>query len=81
MQIKVCGFECSRTTALLEAAKELCSVLELGEVTSLANADEMKGYGISNTPALVVDDELIFQGCAMSSEGIRTMLLKKGLIS
>lgn len=72
------GFSCSRTTNL----KASCdAVVEAWsgehEVEVVTSADVMKTYGISNTPALVVDDQLLFQGCAMSSKGIKALLEKR----
>jgi hypothetical protein len=36
----------------------------------------MKELGVKNTPALVVDDVLLFQGCAMSEAGVQSLLEK-----
>ena len=82
MNLKVLGFACSRTTRLKEACEQLLPSLP-GEhqISCIEDAEVMKAMGVSNTPALAIDDVVLFQGCAMSSKGIRKIMEQRALIS
>lgn len=77
MKFQVCGFKCSRTRRLVESCSTLIEQLQDQSILELLeDADLMNKMGIKNTPALIVDGQILFQGCAMSPEGIREMLKK-----
>jgi hypothetical protein len=82
VNFKVLGFACSRTTRLKEACELLLTSLPGDhQLTCVEEAEEMKAMGVSNTPALAIDDVVLFQGCAMSAIGIRKIMEKHALIS
>jgi hypothetical protein len=39
----------------------------------------MKELGVKHTPALAVDNVLLFQGCAMSEAGVQALLEKQNM--
>ncbi len=75
MKLIILGFKCSRTTKLRDTCLELLhkwnnnSSLEI-----IDDQDKIDQFGVKNTPALVVDNIILFQGCAMSGSGIETMI-------
>jgi protein-disulfide isomerase len=73
----VLGFECSRTTKLHKACLDLVEKWNNESCVELVNdTATMKKFGVSNTPALVVNNNLLFEGCSMSADGIEKMLHK-----
>ena len=81
MKFEVCGFECSRTTKLTTSVSSLVLSRQNKDdsVVCIQDAEQMKELGVKNTPALVVDDVLLFQGCAMSEAGVQALLEKQNM--
>ena len=80
MKFQVYGFDCSRTQKLQASCEELVRQMNNQSTCEvIKNAEAMKAIGILNTPALVIDGKLLFQGCAMSASGIAEMLKKLAL--
>ncbi len=76
MKIKVLGSGGCSTCAKLERnVKE--AVKELGlnaEIVKVEDYQEMMSYGIAATPALVVDEELLFEGWAPNIYELKKIL-------
>lgn len=75
MEIKILGSNCSRCKKLEENTRK--AVKELGIDANIEKVSEYKdivSYGVMNTPALVVNDEVKFSGMVPSPEEIKKYL-------
>jgi small redox-active disulfide protein 2 len=75
MIVKILGSGCANCNKLEEATRE--AVAELGldaEVVKVTEFEDIMGYGIMSTPALVVDEEVKFAGRVPSLDEIKTAL-------
>jgi hypothetical protein len=75
MKMIILGFKCSRTTKLRDTCLELLGKWDNGSSLEVIEDETMFAqFGIKNTPTLVVDNIVLFQGSAMSGPGIETMI-------
>ena len=64
MKIKILGSEnCANCEKLLANTQQVVEKLKIeDEVTKVTDIKEILNYGIISTPALVIDDKVIFNG-------------------
>lgn len=75
MQIIILGSGCANCRKLEENVKK--AVAELGikaKISKITDYAKMAEYGISATPALVIDDEVVLSGTYSSSQAIKEIL-------
>ena len=75
MIIKILGSGCAKCKKLESNAKE--AVKEIGidaTVEKVQDMEEIIGYGVMNTPALVVDEKVMAMGKVLSKEEIKKYL-------
>jgi len=77
MEIKILGTGCSNCKNLEKATREAVAELNL-DATVVKEEDIVKimSYGIMRTPALVLDEKVLFYGRVPSVSEIKEMLLK-----
>jgi len=76
MQIKVLGAGCCSKCATLMKATET-AVSELGidtTVEEITDIEKIISYNVMRTPALVVDEEVLSTGKALSINEVKTIL-------
>jgi small redox-active disulfide protein 2 len=78
MEIKILGTGCSNCKNLEKATREAVAELNL-DATVVKEEDIVKimSYGIMRTPALVLDEKVLFYGRVPSVTEIKEMLIKK----
>jgi small redox-active disulfide protein 2 len=78
MEIKVLGTGCTNCKNLEKATREAVAELNL-DASVIKEEDIVKimGYGIMRTPALVVDEKVLFYGRVPSVSELKEMLSKK----
>ena len=78
MEIKILGTGCSNCKNLEKATREAVAELNL-DATVVKEEDIVKimSYGIMRTPALVLDEKVLFYGRVPSVNEIKEMLTKK----
>ena len=75
MKLEILGMGCKKCKKLYENAEK--AVNELGidaEIVKVENLDEIHGYGVLMTPALVINGEVKSTGKALSAEEIKKYL-------
>ncbi len=76
MDIKILGSGCPNCKRLEENAK--LAVAELGikaTVSKVTEIEKIMEYGVMGTPALVVDNEVLFSGRVPSAKDLKNLLL------
>lgn len=72
MEIKILGTGCPKCLNLEKAAREAAESFDfeinVGKVTSI---DEIMDYGVMMTPALVINEQVVSSGKALSVEQIK----------
>lgn len=78
MEIKILGTGCSNCKNLEKATREAVAELNL-DATVVKEEDIVKimSYGIMRTPALVLDEKVLFYGRVPSVSELKVMLSKK----
>jgi small redox-active disulfide protein 2 len=78
MEIKILGTGCSNCKNLEKATREAVAELNL-DATVVKEEDIVKimGYGIMRTPALVLDEKVLFYGRVPSVSELKDILMKK----
>jgi small redox-active disulfide protein 2 len=77
MEIKILGTGCSNCRNLEKATREAVAELNLeASVVKEEDITKIMGYGIMRTPALVVNEKVLFFGRVPSVSEIKEMLLK-----
>lgn len=78
MEIKILGTGCSNCKNLEKATREAVAELNL-DATVVKEEDIVKimSYGIMRTPALVLDEKVLFYGRVPSVSEIKEMLSNK----
>lgn len=75
MIIKILGSGCSKCIKLTENTKEAVAKLGIeAEIVKVEDFKEIMGYGVMSTPAMVVDEKLMFYGKVMKTEEIMNLL-------
>ncbi len=75
MIIKILGSGCKNCKKLEESAQQ--AVKELGieaTIEKVESLQEIMGYGVMKTPALVVDEEVKSSGRVLSAEDVKKYL-------
>lgn len=77
MNIKVLGTGCSKCKSLEQATKN--AVAEMGmsaEVEKVEDIVKIMGYGVMQTPALVINDKVAFAGRVPSVTELKEIITK-----
>ena len=77
MEIKVLGTGCPKCKALEKATREV--VAESGieaNITKVEDIMDIMSYGVSSTPALVVDGKVVLKGRLPSNSELKELLTK-----
>ena len=75
MNIKILGSGCKNCKKLEENTKKALEELGLSvEVQKVEDFKEIMKYGVMQTPALVVDEEVKFSGKVLKAEDIKEYL-------
>jgi len=77
MEIKVLGTGCPKCKALEKATREV--VAESGieaNITKVEDIMDIMSYGVSSTPALVVDGKVVLKGRMPSTSELKELLTK-----
>ena len=77
MEIKVLGTGCPKCKALEKATREV--VAETGieaNITKVEDIMDIMSYGVSSTPALVVDGKVVLKGRLPSTSELKELLTK-----
>ena len=77
MELKVLGTGCSKCKNLEKAVRD--AVAELGvqaEVSKVEDIVEIMGYGVMQTPALVIDEKVVMKGRVPTVSEIKEIILK-----
>jgi len=77
MEIKVLGTGCPRCKALEKVTRDVVS--EMGIAAAVAKVEDIMdimSYGVSSTPALVVDGKVLVRGRVPSSSELKEILTK-----
>lgn len=75
MIIKVLGPGCTRCVSLERVTRDAVATLGLdATVEKIADYPTILGYGVMSTPALVVDERVLFSGRVPRSAQVREML-------
>jgi small redox-active disulfide protein 2 len=78
MEIKILGTSCSNCKNLEKATREAVAELNLDAmVVKEEDIVKIMSYGIMRTPALVLDEKVLFYGRVPSVTEIKEMLIKK----
>jgi small redox-active disulfide protein 2 len=78
MEIKILGTGCANCKNLEKAAREAVAELKLdASVVKEEDIVKIMGYGIMRTPAMVVDEKVLFYGRVPSVSELKEMLSKK----
>ena len=75
MNIKVLGSGCSKCAKLEALVKEVVSEKNMdATITKVEDIKEIFGYGVMKTPALVIDEKVVFSGTVPSKSKIEALL-------
>lgn len=75
MKVKVLGGGCSKCAELYENANSALNDLGVEfEIEKVEDMGEIMSHGVMSTPALVVDEKVLFSGQVLNSEKIKDML-------
>lgn len=78
MEIKILGTGCANCKNLEKATRQAVEELNLdASVVKEEDIVKIMGYGIMRTPALVVDEKVLFYGRIPSVSELKEMLSKK----
>jgi small redox-active disulfide protein 2 len=77
MEIKILGTGCTNCKNLEKATYNAVAELDVNAtITKVEDIQQIMGYGVMRTPALVVDEKVIMYGRVPSVSEIKEMLLK-----
>ncbi len=77
MEIKVLGSGCSKCTKLYDMVSEVIAEKQLdASITKIEDFKEILGFGVMKTPALVIDENVIFSGSVPNKKKIEEYLSK-----
>lgn len=75
MHIKILGPGCGNCHTLEHCTREALTELGLtAEITAVTDYPTIAGYGVMNTPALVIDDHVVLTGRVPTIARIRELL-------
>ncbi len=74
--IKILGMGCAKCVKLAETAKEAAETLGIEyHLEKITDIKDIMAYGVMVTPALVVDEKVIFAGKLPSIDEIKKVLV------
>ena len=77
MEIKVLGTGCPKCKALEKATRDVVAELGLdANVSKVEDIMDIMSYGVSSTPALVVDGKVVIKGRMPSTSELKELLTK-----
>ncbi|HMX33624.1 MAG TPA: thioredoxin family protein [Leptospiraceae bacterium] len=77
MKIKILGTGCQKCVALEYQTQTAVNQLQLdATIEKVTDMEEIMKYDILSTPALVIDEQVIFTGKVLKTEEIKTLLLQ-----
>jgi small redox-active disulfide protein 2 len=77
MEIKVLGTGCPKCKALEKATRDVVTELGLdATVSKVEDIMDIMSYGVSSTPALVVNEKVVLKGRMPSTSELRELLTK-----
>jgi len=77
MEIKVLGTGCPKCKALEKATRDVVAELGLdANVSKVEDIMEIMSYGVSSTPALVVNEKVVLKGRMPSTSELKELLTK-----
>jgi small redox-active disulfide protein 2 len=77
MKIEILGAGCAKCKSLERNVREAAKELALNaEIVKVQDINEIIGYGVMSTPALVIDGEVRLAGKLASVEEIKILLTK-----
>jgi small redox-active disulfide protein 2 len=75
MKIKILGTGCPKCKKLYaEAEKAIAATGVAAEIEKVESIDDILGYGVMMTPALVIDEKVVLSGRVASSSDIASMI-------
>lgn len=76
MKIKILGTNCSKCNTLFNNTRIAAEELKLhSEILKVENIEEMLAYPILRTPAMVINEKLIFSGIVPEISEIKQILI------
>ena len=80
MRIAILGTESSEREQLEQNTRQALALLEItADINFVTDDDDIRDYGVSNTPCLVVDDQILLEGRAATPMEIKTRIIASGL--
>jgi len=77
MEIKVLGTGCPKCKALEKATREVIAELNVdANITKEEDIVKIMGYGIMQTPGLVINDKVVFSGRVPSTSEIKNFIIQ-----
>jgi small redox-active disulfide protein 2 len=77
MEIKVLGTGCPKCKALEKATRDVVTELGLdATVSKVEDIMDIMSYGVSSTPALVVNEKVVLKGRMPSTSELKELLTK-----
>jgi small redox-active disulfide protein 2 len=77
MEIKVLGPGCPKCKTLEQATRKVVSELGIeANVTKVEDIVQIMNYGVMRTPALVIDEKVIFSGKVPSISELKEIITK-----
>ena len=74
-KIKILGTGCAKCTKLADASKQAADNIGLEyEIEKITDINQIMAFGVMMTPALVVDDEVLFSGKVPAVAALEKML-------
>lgn len=78
MNIKVLGSGCSKCMKLEENVKKAVNEMVISAtVEKITDLQQIMGYGVMMTPALVIDEKVVSVGKLLSAEDVKKLLQEK----
>lgn len=75
MHIKILGSGCPKCKKLEESTKKALNELKKeAEITKVTEIQDIMGYGVMSTPALVVDEKVVMTGAVPDVKEIKKLL-------
>jgi small redox-active disulfide protein 2 len=77
MNVKILGTGCPNCLRLEQNIKQALAELKLdATIEKVTEIQEIMNYGIMSTPALVIDEIVLFSGMVLGSEDIKEKIKK-----
>lgn len=80
MRIEILGKEDNERGQLDQNTRQALALLEItAEIDYVTDDDDIRDYGVSGTPCLVVDGQVLLEGQTVSPVEIKTRIVASGL--